>query len=149
MAGHYDRLFNHLHVESICIGLTTMASSVTENQTDLSVKEDLNLASEDPDHLIYLCEYGLVHIHWGAHRLVYCPGDFVGLPYLLAALDDPCDLECAIGDTCPRDHGDGVILLQYGSVQLPFERSDCQRFHLCVRQAVGKLEKALTNGELT
>jgi hypothetical protein len=104
-----------------------------------SAWRDQVLSEKDSNHRVYLCEYGLIHLDWNEHRLVYCPGDFVGLPFMLSSLDSTCDLECIQGEACPRDHGDGMVHLQYGSVQIPFSREECQELHILVREAVGRL----------
>jgi hypothetical protein len=104
-----------------------------------SAWRDQVLSEKDENHRVYLCEYGLVHLNWGEHRLVYCPGDFMGLPFLLSSMDSPCHLECTRGETCPGDHGNGVVHLQYGSVQIPFSREECQELHILVQEAVGRL----------
>lgn len=104
-----------------------------------SIWHDQVLAEKDDKRCIYLCEYNLIHLEWGDHRLVYCPGDFMGLPFLLSALNKPCDMECTHGETCPGDHGDGVVHLQYGSVQIPFTRAECQQLHITVKEAIERL----------
>ncbi|MEA3349333.1 MAG: hypothetical protein U9Q82_01785 [Chloroflexota bacterium] len=107
---------------------------------------DQVLAEKDEQHRVYLCEYNLIHLSWGDHRLVYCPGDFMGLTFLLSALNKPCDMECTHGETCPGDHGDGVVHLQYGSVQIPFTRDECQELHIAVKEAVGRLFELRKDG---
>jgi len=100
---------------------------------------DQVLVEQDYEHRIYLCEYNLIHLNWGEHRLVYCPGDFMGLPFLLSSLNEPCNLECTHGENCPGDDGDGIVYLKYGSVQISFERDECRELHIAVTQAVGRL----------
>lgn len=99
----------------------------------------------DYQHRIYLCEYGLVHVHWGAHRLHYCPGDMIGLPFLLDAINPTCDKECLVDATCP--HKDThQIFLPYGSVQIPLTKDECQSLHLAVQKAVQRLQGLKAQG---
>lgn len=98
------------------------------------------LAEDGEDRQIYLCEYGIVHVKWGDNNLVYCPGDVIGLSYLLSALkDQPCSLACTRGETCPLDHGSGVVYLPYGSVQIPLSIAECVRLHRLAKESVNRL----------
>ncbi len=114
------------------------ANNGTKAHSDLDWREKV-LAKKDDQHRVFLCEYNIVHLEWGRHRLVYCPGDFLGLPIMLSALNKPCDLECTRGEDCPGDHGDGIVHLQYGSVQIPFPRDECRELHILVTEAVERL----------
>lgn len=85
------------------------------------------LFEKDTRHRVYLCEYGLIHFEWGQHSLVYCPGDFLGLPFIFSSLMQPCDMPCLRGDGCVLDHGDGMVHLTYGSVKIPLTSEECQQ----------------------
>ena len=97
------------------------------------------LAEKNKKHRIYQCEHNIIHVDWGEHRLIYCPGDFIGLSFILSSLSAPCEMECTHGEACPGEDEDGIVYLQYGSVQLPFTREDCLNLHTYVREAVMKL----------
>jgi len=123
-----------------------MKGSNSSNPNTSPILHDQVLAQKDGNRRVYLCEYNLIHLSWGENRLVYCPGDFMGLPFLLSALNNPCDMECTHGETCPGDHGDGVVHLQYGSVQIPFTCDECQELHIMVKEAVGRLFELSDDG---
>ena len=123
-----------------------MKNRDVRNPTVDLVWHDQVLAERDGKRRVYLCEYGLIHLDWGEHRLVYCPGDFVGLSFLLSALNKPCQMECTRGESCPGDHGDGVVYLKYGSVQIPFASEECQELHIVVKEAVSRLFELRTDG---
>mgnify|MGYP006921590835 CR=1 FL=1 len=108
--------------------------------------QDQVLAARDDTHQVYLCEYNIIHLNWGKNRLVYCPGDFMGLPFLLSPLNKPCSKECARGEACPGDHGDGIVRLQYGSVEIPIPRGECHDLHLLVSEGVKCLLKLQHQG---
>lgn len=87
------------------------------------------LAEIDAQRRVYLCEFGIVHLKWCENDLVYCPGDFIGLPFLLSALVMPCSRECAQDEPCPHEGEDGLVYLPYHSVRLPFSRTECRQMH--------------------
>jgi hypothetical protein len=104
------------------------------------------LAGGGEDRRIYLCEYGIVHVKWGANNLVYCPGDVIGLAYLLSALKaQPCSMECTHGENCPLEHGKGIVYLPYHSVRIPLTIDECKDMHLMAQKAVDRLFE-LKNG---
>lgn len=107
---------------------------------------DQVLAETDARHRIVLCEYGLIHLEWGQHRLVYCPGDLIGLSYLLAAVKEPCDLECLRGSGCHFDHERGLVSLPYGSVRISLTVEECQQLHLAAQQASRQLHEMRQQG---
>ncbi len=107
---------------------------------------DQILSQADSKHRIYLCEYGLVHVEWGKHRLVYCPGDLMGLPYLLSALLTPCNLECQRDEQCPLENEDNRISLPYGSVQISLTSEECQTLHLAAQEAAQRLQRLRSQG---
>lgn len=104
------------------------------------------LSQTDDQRRIYLCEHGLIHIRWGEHRLVYCPGDLIGLSYWLWSAKMSCDMECLHGKACRKESGDGLVYLPYGSVQVPFSVEECLRLHHAVQEAVGELRRTQNTG---
>lgn len=102
-------------------------------------RRDQVLAKQDEQHRISICEYNIIHLDWGEHRLVYCPGDFLGLSFMLSALSNPCNLECENGEDCPAEIGDHILHLKYGSVDIPIARDECPALHKLVKQAVERL----------
>lgn len=97
------------------------------------------LAEYDGEHRVYICEYNIVHLKWDKKELVFCPGDFIGLPLLLSGISRDCNLQCTIGEVCPADHGDGIVHLEYNSIQIPFRREECRELHLLVKEAASNL----------
>jgi hypothetical protein len=93
------------------------------------VNQELILAEIDAQRRVYLCEFGIVHLKWRENDLVYCPGDFIGLPFLLSALANRCSRECLHGEPCPHEEEDGLVYLPYHSVRLPFLRTECSQIH--------------------
>ena len=104
------------------------------------------LAEIDQNHRVYLCEYGIVHLKWDENDLVYCPGDFIGLSFLLSGLIRQCSLECMHGEACPNEEEEGIVYLQYHSVKLPFALDDCRQMQKMVVAASGRLHKLRDNG---
>ena len=102
---------------------------------------DQILFQTDDRHRIYLCEYGLVHAEWGKHSLVYCPGDLIGLSYMLTALNAFCDMECLRGEPCVLDQENHQVLLPYGSVNIPLTVEECRALHLAAQEAVRQLHQ--------
>lgn len=101
----------------------------------------ITLAEKDDRHRIYLCEHNLVHLDWGKHRLIYCPGDLMGLSYLFHSFfKEPCEMECASGDDCSLDHGDGMIHFPYGSFTVSLTVEECQHLHVAMQEAVQQLQ---------
>ncbi|NKQ35188.1 MAG: hypothetical protein HF973_06165 [Chloroflexi bacterium] len=87
------------------------------------------LAKINENRRVYLCEYGIVHLKWDENNLVYCPGDFIGLPFLLSSLTHQCSWECERGEPCPNEGEDGMVYLQYHSVKLPFTPDECRQMY--------------------
>ncbi len=112
----------------------------------MSNAHDQVLSQADERHRISLCEYGLVHVEWGQHSLVYCPGDLIGLSYLLTAAKEPCDLECLRGAGCLFDRERGLVSLPYGSVRISLTVEECQQLHLAVQQAARQLHEMRQQG---
>lgn len=99
------------------------------------------------DSRIYLCEYGIVHVKWGGNNLVYCPGDVIGLSYLLSALkDQPCSMECTRNEQCPLNHDNGTIYLPYNSVRIPLTIHECRNLHDMAKKAMDRLFDLKGNG---
>lgn len=98
------------------------------NRNGSGVSREEILAEIDAQRRVYLCEFGIVHLKWYENDLVYCPGDFIGLPFLLSALAKPCSRECLQGEPCPHEE-DGLVYLPYHSVRLPFSRVECGQIH--------------------
>jgi hypothetical protein len=109
------------------------------NSSDDLVPHDIELARQDAEHHIYLCQYNIIHVNWGEHSLVFCPGDFFGLPFLLATLNSQCHVECLRGAECPKGDEDSIVHLQYGSVQIPFTVQECHDLHMAIKEAVEHL----------
>ena len=99
----------------------------------------------DENRRAYLCEYGIVHLKWHENHVVYCPGDFLGLPFMLSGLLSGCGLECERDETCPHEEEDGLVYLPYHSVKLPFTRAECRQLHELVVKASNRLGE-LRNG---
>ena len=93
----------------------------------------------------YLCEHGIVHLKWHENHMVYCPGDFLGLPFMLSGLLDQCGLACERGESCPHEAEDGLVHLPYHSVELPFTREECRQLYDLVLAASNRLSE-LRNG---
>jgi hypothetical protein len=107
------------------------------------------LVESDEGRRIYLCENGIVHVKWGENNLVYCPGDVIGLSYLLTALkEQPCGMECASSENCPLDHGNGIVYLPYGSIKIPITLQECKNLHLMAKEAVEHLFNMKNNGDI-
>lgn len=104
------------------------------------------LAKINENRRVYLCEYGIVHLKWDENDLVYCPGDFIGLPFLLSSLAHKCNLECARGEPCPHEEEDGTVYLQYHSVKLLFALDECRQMHDLVLEASKRLHELRNNG---
>ena len=104
------------------------------------------LAKIDDNRLVYLCEYGIVHFRWDQNDLVYCPGDFVGLPFVLYNLGQPCNQACMHGKDCPYRAEDGLVYLPYHSVKLPFSVDECRQMHQLVLVASKQLYQLLHRG---
>ena len=104
------------------------------------------LARMDDNRLVYLCEYGIVHFKWDENDLVYCPGDFMGLPFLLSSLAKQCSQECIHGEDCPYQAEDGIVYLQYHSVKLPFPVNECREMHDLAKKASRRLHKLRNSG---
>lgn len=107
---------------------------------------DQVLSQLDQKHRIYLCEYGLVHVEWGRHSLVYCPGDLIGLSYQLSAVNSTCDLECLHGESCSRKEKDDLVSLPYGSVEISLTTEECRLLHLAAQEASHRLHRLRSQG---
>jgi SAM-dependent methyltransferase len=83
----------------------------------------------DAQRRVYLCEFGIVHLKWHENDLVYCPGDFIGLPFLLFSLANTCERECVHGKPYPHEAEDGLVYLPYHSVRLAFSLAECRQMH--------------------
>ncbi len=106
---------------------------------------DQILFQSDARHRIYLCEYGLVHVEWGRHSLVYCPGDLIGLPFLLSAIKKSCSMECLRDEQCPLEENN-LVTLPYGSVKISLTPKECQMLHLAVEDAAHQLHQMRSQG---
>lgn len=104
------------------------------------------LSQIDDEHRIFLCEYGLVHVEWGRHRLVYCPGDLIALPYLLSAINTPCSLECQHNEQCLLENEDSRVSLPYGSVAISLTVEECRSLQLAAQQAAQRLHHLRSQG---
>ncbi len=95
---------------------------------------------------IYLCEYGLIHVEWNQHRLLYCPGDLIGLPFLLEAIHKTCQMECLHENNCPHETGEGKIYLPYGSVQILLSEEECRSLYIATQKAAQRLHQLRAQG---
>ncbi|HIE55274.1 MAG TPA: hypothetical protein EYP90_08865 [Chromatiaceae bacterium] len=107
------------------------------------------LAKIDDNRQVYLCEYGVVHFKWDKNDLVYCPGDFIGLSFLLSGLANQCNRECVHGEPCPHEAEDGLVYLQYHSVKLPFPQNECLQMHDLALMATKRLHALRNSGFFT
>lgn len=98
------------------------------------------LAELDESRRVYICEFGIVHLKWKENNLVYCPGDFIGLPFLLSGLVKRCEQPCVHGEACPNQAEDGLVYLTYHSVKLPFSVEDCPELQTLVQTAIEQLQ---------
>jgi len=112
----------------------------------VNIDHEQILFEADKRHRIYLCEYGLVHVEWGRQSLVYCPGDLIGLSFLLAAINDPCDMECLRSGECIFENEFGLVSLPYGSVQISLTVEECQSLHRGTQDAAQRLYEMRKQG---
>jgi hypothetical protein len=118
-----------------------------EYNASTAIGQDQKLAEIDDNHRVYLCEYGLIHLKWGEDNLPYCPGDFIGLPFLLHGLGTQCNLECMRGEECTHTEGDDeLVYLQYGSVRVPLTPEACHDLQIMVKQAVKRVHQLRSEG---
>lgn len=103
-------------------------------------EHDQVLAEIDENHRVFLCEYGVVHLVWGEDMLPYCPGDFVGVLFLVSSLKAECERQCLRGEKCGRVEDDSSpVYLQYGSLRLSLAPDECRRLQAMVQEAVRRL----------
>jgi len=112
----------------------------------MDIGHDQILSLSDTEHYISLCEYGLVHVEWGRHSLVYCPGDLIGLSYLLASINTSCELECMHGEQCKLKNEDNLVSLPYGSVEISLTADECQGLHFATQEASRRLHSLRSQG---
>jgi hypothetical protein len=117
-----------------------------KNTVTVTDEPGMILVERDQKHRIYLCEYGLVHLVWGRNSLVYCPGDLIGLSYMLLSIAQPCGMECTRGECCRLSHGEDQVYLPYGSVQIPFTVAECRELHFAAQEAVEQLHRLKGEG---
>ncbi len=98
------------------------------------------LAEIDETHRVYLCEYGLIHLVWGENVLPYCPGDFMGLPFMLHNLVAECDVRCLQSEPCDEARNTGAtVYLKYGTLRFPLAPWECCALHKIVQAAVKRV----------
>ena len=117
------------------------ANSMNVNGSNGGGLQEQVLAHINENRRAYLCEYGIVHLKWHENHIVYCPGDFLGLRFMLSGLLYQCDQECARNETCPHQADNGLVYLQDHSVKLPFSREECRQLYDLVLVASNRLSE--------